>query len=104
MHTCIHMWESGQSSRYRDWLRDERPRVQSSSPGKIEIVLSSISSKPNMGPTQPPIQWVPVALSPGVKRLGRVAGHSPPSSVEVKIMWIYTSCPSYVFMAKRLIS
>jgi hypothetical protein len=27
-------------------------------------------SKPALGPTQPPIQWVPGALSPGVK-LGR---------------------------------
>jgi hypothetical protein len=37
-----------------------------------------------MGPTQPPIQWVPGALSPGVKRQGSVADHSPPSSAEVK--------------------
>jgi hypothetical protein len=36
------------------------------------------------GPTQPPIQWVPGALSLGVKRPGREADHSPPSSAEVK--------------------
>jgi hypothetical protein len=30
-----------------------------------------------LGPTQPPIQWVPRALSPGTKRPGREAGHSP---------------------------
>jgi hypothetical protein len=36
-----------------------------------------------LGPTQPPIQWVPEAVSPGVKRQGREAG-SPPSSGEVK--------------------
>jgi hypothetical protein len=41
-------------------------------------------SMPALGPTQAPIQWVPAALSPGVKRRGREAGHSPPSSVEVK--------------------
>jgi hypothetical protein len=35
-------------------------------------------------PTQPPIQWVPGALSPGVKRQGREADHSLPSSAEVK--------------------
>jgi hypothetical protein len=34
--------------------------------------------------TQPPIQWVPGALTLGVKRPGREADHSPPSSVEVK--------------------
>jgi hypothetical protein len=37
-----------------------------------------------LGPTQPPIQWVPGALFPGCKRPGREAGHSPPSSAEVK--------------------
>jgi hypothetical protein len=41
------------------------------------------------GPTQPPIQWVPVALSLGLKRPGREADHSPPSSAEVKNAWSY---------------
>jgi hypothetical protein len=36
------------------------------------------------GPTQPPIQWVPGALSLWVKQPGREADHSPPSSAEVK--------------------
>jgi hypothetical protein len=30
---------------------------------------------------------------PGVKRLGREANHSPPSSAEVKNAWSYTSTP-----------
>jgi hypothetical protein len=34
------------------------------------------------GPTQPAIKWVPGALSPGVKRPGREAHHSPPSEVK----------------------
>jgi hypothetical protein len=33
---------------------------------------------------QHPIQWVPVALSVGLKRPGREADHSSPSGVEVK--------------------
>jgi hypothetical protein len=37
-----------------------------------------------LGSTQPPIQWVPWALSLRVKRPGREAGHSPLSSAEVK--------------------
>jgi hypothetical protein len=37
-----------------------------------------------LGPTQPLVQWVQGALSLGVKRSGREADHSPPSSVEVK--------------------
>jgi hypothetical protein len=36
-----------------------------------------------LGPTQPPIQWVP-GFFPGVKRPGRGVDHRPPSSAEVK--------------------
>jgi hypothetical protein len=46
---------------------------------------------PALGPMKPPIQWVPEDPSPGVKRPAREADHSPPSSDEVKKMWIYTS-------------
>jgi hypothetical protein len=52
-----------------------------------------------VGPTQPPIQWVPGVLSLRVKRPGREADHSPPSSAEVKNAWSYTSTPQYAFMA-----
>jgi hypothetical protein len=31
-----------------------------------------------------PIQWVPGALSPGVKLPGSETGHSPPAGAEVK--------------------
>jgi hypothetical protein len=37
-------------------------------------------------------------LSPGVKRQGREADHSPPASAEVKKMWIYTATPTYAVM------
>jgi hypothetical protein len=46
-----------------------------------------------MGTTQPPIQWVPGALSPGVKRQGREVDHTPSTSAEVEKTWIYTSTP-----------
>jgi hypothetical protein len=45
------------------------------------------------GPTQPPSQWVSGALPLGVKRPGREANHSPPSSAELKNAWSYTSTP-----------
>jgi hypothetical protein len=61
-------------------------------------VRSRIFSSPQR-PTQPPIQWVPKALSPGVKRQGREADRSPPTSAEVKKMWIYTSTLPYALMA-----
>jgi hypothetical protein len=66
--------------------------------------IFSTSSRPALGPTQPPIQWVAGALSPGVKRPRCEADHSPPTSAEVKKMWLYTSTPPYAFMAWCLIS
>jgi hypothetical protein len=48
---------------------------------------------------QPPIQWVFVTLTPGIKRLGHEADHSPPTSVEVKKKWLYAPTPPYIFMA-----
>jgi hypothetical protein len=72
---------------------------RSSNPGGGKNFLFSTSSRPALGPTQPPIQWVPGALSPGVKRPGREADHPPPTSAEVKKILIYTSTPHYAFMA-----
>jgi hypothetical protein len=43
--------------------------------------------------TKPPVQWVPGALSSGVKRPEREVDHSPPTSAKVKKMWIYISTP-----------
>jgi len=39
-------------------------------------------SRPTLGPTQPPVQWVP-GLSRGKERPGRDADPSPPSSAVV---------------------
>jgi hypothetical protein len=50
----------------------------------IRFFLCATASRQALGPTQLPIQWVPSALSLGVKRPGREAHHSPPSIVEVK--------------------
>jgi hypothetical protein len=55
------------------------------------------------GPTQPPIQRVPGAISLGVKRPGREADHSPPSNAEFKNASSYTSTPQYVFMVWCLV-
>jgi len=38
-----------------------------------------------------------------VKRLGREADHSPPSSAVVKNAWSYTSTQSYVFVESCLV-
>jgi len=44
-------------------------------------------------PIQLPIQWVPGDLSLGAKRPGPEAGHSPPSSADVRNAWSYASIP-----------
>jgi hypothetical protein len=51
---------------------------------RLGIFLFITATRPAPGPTQPPIQWVPGALSLGIKRPGCEADHSPPSSAEVK--------------------
>jgi hypothetical protein len=47
-------------------------------------------SRPAPGSTQPPVQWVP-GLSRGLRRPGRDADYTPPSSAEVKKALSYTS-------------
>jgi hypothetical protein len=67
-------------------LDDRGVRVRVLVGSRIFSTLSGLA----LGFTQPPIRWVPGALSQGVKRPGREADHSPPASTEVKKMWIYT--------------
>jgi hypothetical protein len=69
----------------------------------LGIFLFTTASKTVLASTQPPIQWVPGALSLGVKRLEREADRSPPSSAEVKNAWSYTSTTQYVFKAWCLV-
>jgi hypothetical protein len=74
----------------------------SSSPGRVNNFHFSISSRPALLSTQPPIKSYKICTGgsfPGVKRQEREADHSPPTSAEVKKMWIDTSTPPYVFMA-----
>jgi hypothetical protein len=48
------------------------------------MIISFTQSIPALGLTQPPIRWVPGALFPGAKRLGREAVYSPQSLAGVK--------------------
>jgi hypothetical protein len=58
--------------------------VRGSIPGRVKIFLFSTASRRSPAPTKPPTQLTREALSPGVKRPGRKAGHSLLSSAEVK--------------------
>jgi hypothetical protein len=46
------------------------------------ILLFFTASRPTLGPTQPPIQWVEKVPFPDVKWPGREPDHSPPPSAE----------------------
>jgi hypothetical protein len=70
---------------------------------RLGIFLFTTVSRPPPVPTQLPIQWVLGVLSLGVKRPGREADHSPPSSAEAKNVWSYTSTPQFVFIAWCLV-
>jgi hypothetical protein len=59
-------------------------------PAVLGIFFITVSL-PSLGPTQPPIQCITGALSPGVKRPEREADHSPPTGAEVKNTWSHTS-------------
>jgi hypothetical protein len=63
----------------------------------LGIFLFTTAYRTALGPTQPPIQWVPAAFSLGVKRPGREADHSASSSAEVKNAWTYTFTPPIRF-------
>jgi hypothetical protein len=56
--------------------------------------LFAIESRPALGPTQSPIQWVPGSLTPRAKQLRREAHHSLLSIAEVKNAWSYASTPT----------
>jgi len=62
----------------------------------VGLIVFITASTPAVGHTQPPIQWVPGALSPGLKYSGLEADHSPPSSADAKNAWSYTSTPPVV--------
>jgi len=62
-------------------------------------VLLTTTSRPALGPSQLPMQWVPGVVSQELNRPGREAYHSRPSTAEVQNAWIYTSTPQYAFIA-----
>jgi hypothetical protein len=80
---CTTLWstESGQPSRYSGGLRAGLPELI---PGRNKRFSSSPQLPDRLRPTQPPIQWVLEALSPGVKQPGRETDHSSPSSANIK--------------------
>jgi hypothetical protein len=57
---------------------------RSSIPGSVKIILFSTACRTALGSTQPPVQWAPGVLSPGVKWPGLETDYSPVSRAEIK--------------------
>jgi hypothetical protein len=72
--------EPGKRSRYSDCLRAGRPKGRSSSPGGIK----------NFRPPSLISNGYRGLFSPEVKRPGREADLSLPTSAEIKKTWVYT--------------
>jgi len=75
-----------------------------STPGRCkDFLLFTTASRPVLGPTQPPIEWIPGCLSLGVKRPGHEADYTPPSSAKVKSVWHCSSTLPFIFMVWCLV-
>jgi hypothetical protein len=77
--------------------------VYSTDRGSIPGRGNAIASRPVLGHTRPPIQWVLGVLSPEVRRPEREADHSHPTGAKVRKAWSYASSPPDVFMAWYLV-
>jgi hypothetical protein len=70
------------AQRYTDWKKMSRD--SSVGIAGLGIFLFTTASRTALGPTQPPIQWIPLAPPLAVKRPGHEADHSLPSNDKVK--------------------
>jgi len=84
-------------------LRCGRQVFNSRQGNEVIFFLFHTASGTALGPTQPPIQWVPRDFCRRIKRPDRQADHSPPSSAEIKNAWSYNSTDPYVFLAWCLV-
>jgi hypothetical protein len=88
LHSCIGSLRISVSIETR--LLTGRPWFNSRQ-GQIWDFFFATVSRHAIGSTGPHVQWVPEALSPGVKWPGHESNYSPPSNAEIKNGWSYTS-------------
>jgi hypothetical protein len=81
-----------------DYGLDDRAIGVRSPAGAKDFSIASLS-RPALGPTQPPVQWVPGVLSPGLKRgLGVTLTTHPHLVPRSSMSRSYTSSPPSTFM------
>jgi hypothetical protein len=74
-------------------LGDLAIEVWSPAEARSIFLLTSVS-RPSLGPTQPPVQWVPGPFPEGKAQSGHDVDHSPPTSAEfVNVFRSHTSSP-----------
>jgi hypothetical protein len=97
IHGC-HFILSRSLSQYSIWLRAGRSGFNPRHGQRIFLLAAA--SRPALGPTQPPTQWVPGVLSPGVKRGRGVMLTTHPHLVpRLRMSRSYTSSPPCASMA-----
>jgi hypothetical protein len=80
-------------------LEDRAIEVRFSAEAKLFFPLTSVS-RPALGPTQPPVQWVPGVNSPGLKRGRGVTLTTHPHLVpRTRMSRSYTSSPPLASVA-----
>jgi hypothetical protein len=88
--------EAGQLSRYSDEAKHWKAEESGfDSRKRHENFIYSITSRPDLQPTQPPIHLVLRLVSPGLKRQRRETDHLPPSSAVVKNGGARTQLPAW---------
>jgi hypothetical protein len=91
--------EPRRCNQYSDWLWHAWLRGQSLSPSRVKNFLFSTLSRPALGPTKSPIQWVPGVLSRGQ------SGRGVKMTIHLKLVprsrkhESIHSLPPYAFMA-----
>jgi hypothetical protein len=77
-----------QMGQYSDWVTGlTTKRLEFDSRQRLYICVFCITSRPDLGPTQPPTYWVPTAVLHGAKRPGRE--HSPSLIAKKKMAELY---------------